>query len=987
MLVLLLGFLGGIFGAAVAEEEGFFFGAALGVMVALWLRVRSRVGEVETDQRALEGDLSALKFELSTLRQSLDQVRREQQQARSVHSAASTATTAPIATTPQPSVPVIVPAVVAAAFAMPDPQGAEPEAATPEAAAPASAPRDPTATTDEALATEDDPGADAAPQLATPEPRAPEPTAPQAQPQAAAAPVPQWPERGPDPLVAAFNALRGWLLGGNTVVRAGTLVLLVGVVLLLKYAADHAVLPIEARLSAAALIAVALSAFGYRQRHTRPGFGLTLQGGGVAAVYLVVFFAYRTYELVPSGFAFAAFAVVAAASASLAVAQHSLALAFIGTLGGFAAPILASSGSGNHVALFSYYLLLNVMVVSVAWFRAWRPLNLLAFVCTYGVATAWGALKYRPEHFDSTEPFVIAFFLLFVAVTVLFALRSPPRLGGVVDGSLVFGTPLVTLLAQSRIVDGKPMGMALSAAALGVFYAVLGTVLWKRARDTFQNLVESFIAIAVAFGTLAIPFALDDALTTSMAWALEGAGIYWNGTRQGRRLPKFAGIALQALAAVALFRRIDSVFDLKHGQSLPLINPAFVSCLTLTLAAFVIAISAHRAARRAAPEQERVGLGFTQLIALWGYSFWVLGWVQEIDLRVPDKHQLAAALLVSVITAWSCFVLARTLDWATGRLLALLLLPEAFLILMLAAIDEDVFDGVLGPAWPVAWISLFLLIERSRSVFVSSQRLFAPTWWLVAMVASVGCVEQVSEIDDIGPAWVGSVGGAASALALVVLATLTRRAVGPFRQALHTHLVAGGGLLTAGLLLYCLNSSLTLDGDSSPLPYAPLVNPVDLTHALCLLTVAFWYRQCARLEAFSPDTQTERDRLLAIILAGVSFVWLNAIVARSVCQYADVSFRLQPLWRSVELQSALSITWTLVALFTMLWATRRGVRVVWIVAAALLGVVVFKLFTVDLARLSTLLKIGTFLVVGVLLMAIGYFSPVPPEQETSGASE
>jgi uncharacterized membrane protein len=44
----------------------------------------------------------------------------------------------------------------------------------------------------------------------------------------------------------------------------------------------------------------------------------------------------------------------------------------------------------------------------------------------------------------------------------------------------------------------------------------------------------------------------------------------------------------------------------------------------------------------------------------------------------------------------------------------------------------------------------------------------------------------------------------------------------------------------------------------------------------------------------------------------------------------------------------------------------------------LLGVVVVKLFLVDLAQLSTPAKIGTFLVVGILLLLVGYLSPVPP---------
>ena len=85
---------------------------------------------------------------------------------------------------------------------------------------------------------------------------------------------------------------------------------------------------------------------------------------------------------------------------------------FIGSLAGFAAPLIASSGSGNHVALFGYYLVLDIAIAAVAWKRAWRPLNLLAFLGTYGVASFWGVVSYRADDFASTEPFVLAFWLL-----------------------------------------------------------------------------------------------------------------------------------------------------------------------------------------------------------------------------------------------------------------------------------------------------------------------------------------------------------------------------------------------------------------------------------------------------------------------------------------------------------------------------------------------------------------------------------------------
>jgi len=41
-------------------------------------------------------------------------------------------------------------------------------------------------------------------------------------------------------------------------------------------------------------------------------------------------------------------------------------------------------------------------------------------------------------------------------------------------------------------------------------------------------------------------------------------------------------------------------------------------------------------------------------------------------------------------------------------------------------------------------------------------------------------------------------------------------------------------------------------------------------------------------------------------------------------------------------------------------------------------VVVVKLFVVDLSQLSAIARIGTFLVVGLLLLVVGYLSPVPP---------
>jgi uncharacterized membrane protein len=69
----------------------------------------------------------------------------------------------------------------------------------------------------------------------------------------------------------------------------------------------------------------------------------------------------------------------------------------------------------------------------------------------------------------------------------------------------------------------------------------------------------------------------------------------------------------------------------------------------------------------------------------------------------------------------------------------------------------------------------------------------------------------------------------------------------------------------------------------------------------------------------------------------------------------------------------------------MLIAARRRWRSVWLTGAALMIVVVAKLFLVDLSSVGTIARIASFLSVGALLLATGYFAPLPPRRELETA--
>lgn len=342
-------------------------------------------------------------------------------------------------------------------------------------------------------------------------------------------------------------AAMGWLFAGNLVAKVGLVILFIGVGFLLKYVAETVFIPIEIRLAGVVLGTMALLGWGWRLRSSRREIGLPVQGTAIAILMLVVFGAFQRYELIPAPFAFALLLALTAFTCLLAVLQEAPWLAAFGITGGFASPLLLATGEGNHVALFSYYALLNAGVVALAFKRAWRPLNLLGFAFTFVVGSAWGGLHYTPANYLSAQCFLVLFFLFYVAIAVAFARQQQTRLKDYVDATLVLGTPLLAFGLQTGLVKDKPFGLALSALVLGGFYLSLAILLWRRGRERWRVLAETFTALGVIFGTLAIPFAVDGRWTSGM-WALEGVGFVWIGLKRRQRLTWMFGMLLQAAA-------------------------------------------------------------------------------------------------------------------------------------------------------------------------------------------------------------------------------------------------------------------------------------------------------------------------------------------------------------------------------------------------------------------------------------------------------
>ena len=197
------------------------------------------------------------------------------------------------------------------------------------------------------------------------------------------------------------------LTGGNLLLKTGIVVLFLGLAFLLRYASERVHIPIGLRYLSVAGGGLAAVVAGWKLQSRRREYGLILQGFGVAVMYLTSLAALKLHPLLPAPAVFAAMVVLVAAMAVMAVRQDAQIMAQAAVIGGMAAPILVSDGSGNYLVLFSYLALLNTGIAAIARFKAWRPLNLTGFVCTFCISLFWGLKSYTPGHFSTTEPFVI----------------------------------------------------------------------------------------------------------------------------------------------------------------------------------------------------------------------------------------------------------------------------------------------------------------------------------------------------------------------------------------------------------------------------------------------------------------------------------------------------------------------------------------------------------------------------------------------------
>jgi uncharacterized membrane protein len=600
----------------------------------------------------------------------------------------------PIVTTPRPDTPAAVPAAAAPTPVRPAAAPHRPAAASPVAAAP------PTAT--------------------APPPSPPPPSEPRV-----------WTEEPPrrfdwESLVGVklFSAIAG-------------IALVIAAIFFLKFSIDQGWLQPPVRFAIGVITAIALLVVCEMKAARRYRVTANAMDAAAIAILFSTFFAgHALWNLIPGSVTFGLLALVTVVAVLLSIRRDSLFIAVLGLLGGFATPILLSTGENQPIPLFAYLLLLNVGLAWVAYHKRWTSVTWLSLVFT--TIYQWGWVF---EFLDASQlPLAMGIFLIFPLAAVGGLLVS--RAGGTAPGdaahrsfergaliSAVVPTMFAVYLAAVPEYGARPallfgFVLLIDAGLFAIALARREAVLHAVAGVTTVLTMAIWFALSYEPGawTIVLPFVAAFVVFFMMAPAIEGV------VTGGRALTTRAALT----AGMLLF-----VFPVLAGIEPATSDPRLLFAVLVALVVFI----AWRAASMHAGHVYHVAAFF----AVAAQAVWS---AKHLTIDRLDTAVLLYAVfgLVSLAAPVAARRTGRPLTPAWGS--GLVLLGSLALLLFLSI-------GSVAPA--ALWALALLLAILNAALFVESAAGRLPllsqigsllswvilaSWWAIAG-AAVGVIPSL----------------------------------------------------------------------------------------------------------------------------------------------------------------------------------------------------------------------------------------------------
>jgi len=343
-------------------------------------------------------------------------------------------------------------------------------------------------------------------------------------------------------------------IGENLISKIGIAILVLAIGFFVKYAIDNDWIGPIGRVGIGVLCGGVLIGLAHWLRKSYAAFSSVLVGGGLAVLYFTIALAYHQYQLFGQTTAFIIMLVITAFSVLLSLLYDRQELAVIALVGGFVTPFLVSNGSGNYKVLFSYLLILNAGLLVIAYNKAWRLLNILAFCFTAILFASW-VLKLPYDAAGSTYRggmwFASIFYLLFFVINIAHTIKENKKFIASDFGILLVNTCLYAGVALYMMTQlGLDRYKGLFCAVMGVFHLATSWFLFRK-NSVDKNILYLFIGITMSFVSLTAPLQLHGHYIT-LFWASEAVLLYWLFLKSQIKLIRLAAVVVWGAMLVSL---------------------------------------------------------------------------------------------------------------------------------------------------------------------------------------------------------------------------------------------------------------------------------------------------------------------------------------------------------------------------------------------------------------------------------------------------
>lgn len=324
-------------------------------------------------------------------------------------------------------------------------------------------------------------------------------------------------------------------LGSQIFNRIGIVLLLSGTAYFLKLAIDRQWIGPNGRVIAGLAAGAALVVWSERFRHKGfAAFSYSLKALGSGVLYLSLWAAFQLFHLLPAPAALGLMLLVTAWNAYMAWAQNSELLAVYAMAGGFATPMLLSTGGNHEIFLFTYLLAIDVAIVALVRLKMWPRLLLGAFPVTMAFFIGWYVEFYAPSELMTTSIFIVLFGVAFASVPLVRAVvssgsttrRSASRIILLEDILLPLANAAFVALAFYSVLQDSGHHDLLPWMMIVLAAVYLGLMRVPQTRTSSAI----HLSVAVVFLTIAIPLKASGHWIT-VSWLVEGLALLWVAAR------------------------------------------------------------------------------------------------------------------------------------------------------------------------------------------------------------------------------------------------------------------------------------------------------------------------------------------------------------------------------------------------------------------------------------------------------------------------